>query len=71
MSGGNACQCPERKKPAKDRAWICTDYKVNYSAFNGYKPTSSDYSAFRCNRCGASWRSKMAVQWPISAAGSR
>lgn len=30
----------------------------NYSAFNGYHFTPSDYSELRCKTCGASWRTK-------------
>jgi hypothetical protein len=30
----------------------------NYSAFNGYHFTPSDYSAVQCLTCGASWRTK-------------
>lgn len=32
----------------------------NYSAFNGYQFTPSDYSAIRCESCGAYWRTKAA-----------
>lgn len=31
-------------------------YRGNYSAFNGYRFTPSDYSAVSCTRCGAVWR---------------
>lgn len=35
-------------------------YKCNYSAFNGYRRTSSDYSLIRCQEpnCCGTWRSK-------------
>jgi hypothetical protein len=34
--------------------------RANYSAFNGYRYTPSDYSAVRCfvEGCGARWRTK-------------
>lgn len=37
--------------------WRVTDYKCNYSAFNGYHYTPSNYSQVRCLRCGWFWRS--------------
>jgi hypothetical protein len=30
----------------------------NYSAFNGYHWTPSDYSEVRCSECRTSWRTK-------------
>lgn len=36
------------------------DRKCNYSAFNGYHRTRSDYSAIRCVETGAIWRTKAA-----------
>lgn len=48
------CGCPDRA------AWRVTVYRANYSAFNGYRRTPSDYSEVRCDRdlggCGARWR---------------
>jgi len=58
MSGGNACQCAQRKKPVNKRRWLVMDRNCNYSAFNGYRKTFSDYSAIRCMCCGAYWRTK-------------
>lgn len=58
MSSGEACSCDERKKPLKDRQWEVMTYRGNHSAFNGYKFTSSDYSAVVCNACNYSWRTK-------------
>ncbi len=58
MSGGIACRCGERQKPARERAWVVFYRKCNYSAFSGYHRTASDYSAVRCLACGANWRSK-------------
>lgn len=58
MSGGHACNCEERKKPAEDRNWVIIDYKCNFSAFNGWRRTASDYSSVRCVECGRAWRTK-------------
>lgn len=58
MSGGNTCQCPEAKKPLADRRWYVTARHCNYSAFNGYHYTPSDYSEVRCSCCRCSWRTK-------------
>jgi hypothetical protein len=63
MSGGPACECPERKKPIKERAWHYVDYKCNYSKFSGSKYTPSNWSSVRCCCCGAYWRTK--ATWPI------
>jgi hypothetical protein len=38
--------------------WRVVDYMCNYSAFNGYRHTSSPYSSLKCNRCGERWRTK-------------
>lgn len=48
-SGYNKCQS------GKDR-WRIVDYRCNYSAFNGYHKTPSDYSRIRCLDCGHHWR---------------
>jgi len=58
MSQGSACKCPEAKKPMSGRTWAVLDRKCNYSAFNGYKYTPSDYSCIVCKSCGATWRTK-------------
>jgi hypothetical protein len=34
--------------------------RCNYSAFNGYRRTPSDYSLVGCKTCGISWRTKAA-----------
>ena len=69
MSQGTACHCPERRKAPGDRAWVVTQLYCNHSAFNGGRHTASDYSAIRCNGCGASWRTRAAyvVQLRVSA----
>lgn len=58
MSGGPVCQCGTRE------AWRVTARNCNYSAFNGYRRTYSDYSEVTCDRrlggCGRFWRTKAA-----------
>lgn len=58
MSGGTACKCEEGRKPLNTRPWVVTCYRGNYSAFNGNRFMPSDYSAIRCEACGACWRTK-------------
>lgn len=58
MSGGDACKCTERKKPIGERMWECWHYKCNFSAFNGYRYTPSDYSLVYCTVCRGLWRTK-------------
>lgn len=66
MSGGIACNCSERYEPLTvpeasnrpPRLWRVTAYRCNHSAFNGYHKTPSRYSAIKCLRCGAHWRTK-------------
>lgn len=48
------CTDGERGHPL-DRVVIRT-WRGNYSAFNGYHFTPSDYSALSCEACGAYWR---------------
>lgn len=38
--------------------WRVIDRKCNYSAFNGYRKTESEYSLIRCNNCKSRWRTK-------------
>ncbi len=56
MSGGPVCRCGNRD------AWRVWTLLANYSAFNGYRRTYSDYSEVSCEReeggCGAIWRTK-------------
>jgi hypothetical protein len=56
MSGGVACRC----EPKTRAGWYVANYRCNYSTFNGNRRTPSDYSAVRCQTCGASWRTKAA-----------
>jgi hypothetical protein len=37
--------------------WRVLARECNYSAFNGYHYTPSDYSSLRCGTCGRCWRS--------------
>jgi hypothetical protein len=38
--------------------WAVMVRNANYSAFNGYHYTPSDYSLVHCGTCDASWRTK-------------
>lgn len=51
MSGGDACR-------GTTHDHVVVDRKCNYSAFNGYQRTPSDYSLIRCVTTGALWRTK-------------
>ena len=59
MSSGVACECPGTRKE-KMKHWGVVDYKCNYSAFNGYHFTPSDYSQVVCTnlQCQGTWRTK-------------
>jgi len=52
------CHCEERKKPPRERNWVVIHRHCNYSAFNGYHRTPSDYSLLKCHTCGALGRTK-------------
>lgn len=41
-------------------SWRVTVYRANYSAFNGYRRTRSDYSEVTCTLDGHRWRTKAA-----------
>lgn len=58
MSNGNACQDPKAHRPQ----WVVTMRECNYSAFNGYRRTRSDYSEVVCLApdCPGVWRTKAA-----------
>lgn len=58
MSKSFNCHCEERKKPIKSRGWFVIDRHCNYSAFNGYRRTVSDYSTIVCKNCRAIGRTK-------------
>lgn len=54
MSGGASCGC----HPRDHSYWRVVTRLANYSAFNGYRYVSSDYSEIICLRCGGRWRTK-------------
>lgn len=54
MSGGVLCRCAVRDRSR----WVVRDDHCNHSAFNGYRWTSSDWSAVECLECGSIWRTK-------------
>lgn len=58
MSQGISCKCGEQKKPVAKRRWVVLQRRCNYSAFNGYHWTPSDYSCVQCHCCGTVWRTK-------------
>jgi hypothetical protein len=53
MGGDVTCRCRPRRVLVINR-------KCNYSAFNGYHRTPSDYSCVQCQCCGHVWRTKAA-----------
>ena len=52
------CNCPERRKPVGERAWVVRQRNCHHSAFNGYRRTPSEYSTVACLKCGASGRTR-------------
>lgn len=54
----NANACGDRK--AHRAFWVVVERRCNYSAFNGYHRTPSDYSLVRCTApdCRGLWRTK-------------
>jgi len=48
------------KDKAHRETWDVVVRCGNYSAFNGYHFTPSDYSLVRCTTCGSHWRTKAA-----------
>lgn len=57
---GMGCRCSAVPKPQRRRNWVVLQRNGNRSAFNGYRWQWSAYSACRCTRCGAVWRTKAA-----------
>lgn len=55
MSGGIACKDKIHRAAGE---WVIVQDCRNFSAFNGYRETPSDYSAIKCLRCGKVWRTK-------------
>lgn len=59
MSQGISCKCHSHKQPSwRETYWRVVQLLCNFSAFNGYHETASDYSGLRCLYCGAFWRTK-------------
>lgn len=58
MSVRIPCTCGRKKSDHSDL--VVVKYKCNFSAFNGYHYTPSDYSEVRCIRpsCNGTWRTK-------------
>jgi hypothetical protein len=40
--------------------WVVIVRQANYSAFNGYRRTPSDYSLVKCRTCDRHWRTRAA-----------
>lgn len=57
MSSAVPCRCTGTKEE-RMKYWVIVTFMGNYSAFNGYHYTSSDYSSIRCLRCQGTWRTK-------------
>jgi hypothetical protein len=55
--GGMTYGCTCGRNPA---TWMIVHWRCNYSAFNGYRHTPSDYSLVTCLKCRRSWRTKAA-----------
>jgi hypothetical protein len=56
--GRSSVACRNRKEHFG--SWVVTTRRANYSAFNGYHRTPSDYSEVRCTACSKRWRTKAA-----------
>jgi hypothetical protein len=55
MASGIAC-----RDDAHRQYWRVLMRNANRSAFNGYRRTTSDYSAVHCPVCHLAWRTKAA-----------
>ncbi len=55
MSASYPCRCPGNRTE-RMKNWVVTDRKCNYSAFNGYQRTTSNYSQLHCPKCHGWWR---------------
>lgn len=51
-----SCNCPERDKPAADRAWEIEHYKCDFAPPT-YKRKKTKSSTVACKACGVRWRS--------------
>ena len=49
------CRC-EGTRDQRMEHWGVVTFRGNYSAFNGYRFQSSNFSAVVCVKCGAHWR---------------
>jgi len=58
MSSHTPCNCGRKRGDHSDLVVVMRN--CNFSAFNGYHKTPSDYSAIKCTRpgCMGLWRSK-------------
>lgn len=54
-----SCTC-SGKTADRRKNWRVRFRNVNYSAFNGYHATISDYSGLVCQLCERVWRTKAA-----------
>lgn len=52
------CTCRDIPVAQRRMFWRVRHYRVNHSAFNGYRPTTSAYSQVHCTRCDTVWRTK-------------
>lgn len=52
------CNCTHLPFRERKKLWRVYTWHLNHSAFNGYKPTYSDYSGVMCLRCNRHWRTK-------------
>lgn len=52
----HGCTCPISPRSS----WVVVHWRCNYSAFNGYRHTISNYSLVSCLKCHRSWRTKAA-----------
>jgi hypothetical protein len=63
--------CPkgQQMKCAREHrdSWLVVQYHCNFSAFNGYRKTYSDYSGIRCMQCNRFWRTKAAYVESLSS----
>jgi tRNA(Ile2) C34 agmatinyltransferase TiaS len=57
MSQGVPCTCPGTRAQRSEH-WRIVDYRCNYSHFSGGRRTPSAYSAMRCQKCEARWRTR-------------
>jgi hypothetical protein len=71
MASSFNCKCGERLKPVNERNWEVVRYRCNYSAFNGYHYTPSNYSTVVCNNdgCNGAGRTKASFVDDLVALG--